>query len=483
MCDLLWTAAEIAAATGGRASADFDVTGLSIDTRSLKPGELFIALTDVRDGHDFAANAFKAGASGALVSRPVDGGPVIEVDDVLTGLEALGIAARQWADDCRRVAVTGSVGKTSVKEMLAQIFSARGPAHWNEKSFNNQWGVPLTLAKMPRQTRHAVFEIGMNSPGEIAPRSVMVAPHVGLITKIAAAHLEGVGSLEGVAQEKSDIFAGLLPGGTAVLPAEDDFLDFLSAKAQAHCSDARILTFGETSGADARITDLSSDGQRSSIGVTIHGRAVRATINAVGLHWAYNVAAALLAACPDPSDDAGAAAGALTNYAPPPGRGTLEALALADGGAAAMVDDAYNANPESMRAALSGFAARPCSGKRIVALGEMLEVGSGSVAEHARLADPVLASGAEAVFLAGEGMKALADRLSGKVQAVWAPAASGLESDIKLSLRNGDLLLLKGSNASGMGRLADHLRDWSKTSAGTVMDRGAEGVARGSDAV
>ncbi len=479
----LWTSQEIAAATGGVATGDFNVSGLSIDTRSLKPGELFVALKDARDGHDFAATAFESGASGALVSRDVDGGPLIKVDDVLPALELLGMAARDRAVDCYRVAVTGSVGKTSVKEMLARIFRGMGPAHCNEKSFNNQWGVPLTLARMPRETERAVFEIGMNTPGEIAPRSSMVQPHAAMVTKIAPAHLEGLGSVAGVANEKSDIFAGLLPDGAAIIPFDDDFAPLLSERAKALQPECRILTFGVGSGPDAAVLDVASNGSETTAIISVHGREVSVTLNAVGEHWALNAAAALLATCPDGPDGLGRAANALDGYAPPPGRGTAETLRLPDGGSFTLVDDAYNANPESMRAALSGFGARPSTGKRILALGEMLEVGATSDEEHAALAEPLLATKASKAFLAGEGMKPLVEALGERIESVWAPKADGLDSELKETLRAGDLLLLKGSNASGMGRLADRLRQWSASTDQQVMDRGAECVAGGTDAV
>src|SRR5690242_9137515 len=214
----LWTSEEAAKASGGKALGTWAVNGVSIDTRSLKPGELFVALKDVRDGHDFVANAFAAGAEAALVSRDVLGGRAgLMVDDVLAGLERLGLAARARNSGIN-AAVTGSVGKTSVKEMLARIYRAAGRAHWSDKSFNNHWGVPLTLARMHRETQRAIFEIGMNTPGEIAPRSKMVRPQVAMITRIAPAHLQGMHSVEAIADEKSDIFAGLEPGGAAILP-------------------------------------------------------------------------------------------------------------------------------------------------------------------------------------------------------------------------------------------------------------------------
>lgn len=486
MADALWTADEIAGATGGRTSAPFSVNGLSIDTRSLEPGDLFVALKDVRDGHDFVPTAFANGATGALVNRRIDAGPTIEVDDVLSALERLGLAARDRAPNCYRVAVTGSVGKTSVKEMLARMFRALGPAHWNVRSFNNHWGVPLTLARMPRETERAVFEIGMNTPGEIAPRSVMVKPHTALITKIAPAHLEGLGSVAGVAEEKAGIFAGLLPGGTAILPYEDAFTPVLKRRALDAQPNARIKTFGTHRDADARIIDSTGTGDRTHVKLKLHGETLTIDLHAIGDHWALNAAAALLAACPDPSPHLKEFAAALNGYAPPPGRGTSENLRLANGGTYTLIDDAYNANPESMRAALSAFAARPNSGQRIVALGEMLEIGTTSEGEHASLDIAVLAAKPDLVLLAGAAMQALKRRLDGRVNLRWEPDAKALEPGLKKVLKNGDLVLLKGSNASGMARLAEQLRQWTlqaEQQADSVGKADTEKAAGGIDVI
>jgi len=200
----------------------------------------------------------------ALVSRPVEGGETVLVGDVQEALEGLAVAAQTRATDCYRVAITGSVGKTSVKEILARIFRAFGPAHWNERSFNNQWGVPLTLARMPQETERAVFEIGMSTPGEIEPRSIMVAPHTAMVTKIAPAHLEGLGSIDGVAREKSDVFAGLMPGGVAIIPFDDEFAPLLAAEAKKHQPDCKILTFGMGAGPDASVREVSSNGKTTT---------------------------------------------------------------------------------------------------------------------------------------------------------------------------------------------------------------------------
>lgn len=477
----LWTAIEAAAATGGRITGGWSVSGVSIDTRSLLAGELFVALKDVRDGHDFVDNAFAGGASAALVSHDVlNGRPGLVVDDVLTGLEALGVAARARMDGVC-AAVTGSVGKTSVKEMLARIFRAAGRAHWSDKSFNNHWGVPLTLARMPRGTERAIFEIGMNTPGEIAPRSRMVRPQVAMITKIAAAHLEGMGSVEAVADEKADIFAGLLPGGAAILPADDHFFARLQLAAQRHQPDVEIFTFG--SKPDARRAapiGYETDGLSSRISVDVMGETVEVVIDAVGTHWALNVALALMAA-----KAAGvaprAAAEALSGYAPPAGRGVAETLTLPDGDNFVLVDDSYNANPESMRAAIEGFARRP--GRRIVALGEMRELGPDAAALHAGLAGPIIAAGVSAAVLSGAGMKPLADELARRDKALHIEHVDGpqmaAEAVIKLAAR-GDAILIKGSNASGMARVGSALRAMSDKARNTLAASSQDAGGRAS---
>ena len=463
MPDALWTSAEIVDATGGRATAAFSISGISIDSRSLQPGDLFIALQDVRDGHDFVAAAFAAGASAALVSRPIAGGANIIVPDVLEALCDLARAARERATSCYRVAVTGSVGKTSVKDMIATIFRMQGHAHWSEKSFNNQWGVPLTLARMPRDTEYAVFEVGMSTPGEIAPRSDLIAPHTALVTKIAPAHLEGLGSLQAVAEEKAQIFAGLVSSGAAVLPANDTFADLLEARALAHQPGATMLKFGHGPDCDSEVLAYETDGAKSAITLRLHDQTLNVDLPAVGEHWADNVAAALLACAAGPAIDPVQAAESLTHYRLPTGRGTAEALALAGGGRVTLIDDAYNANPESMRAALAAFSMRPTTGRRILALGEMLEVGQRAAAEHLALAGPIAASGANLVFLTGQGFASVKNRLPDSIETVFAERASDLDDAIKSVLRDGDLIMLKGSNASGMARLAGRLIDWGQS--------------------
>ncbi|MEM0985395.1 MAG: UDP-N-acetylmuramoyl-tripeptide--D-alanyl-D-alanine ligase [Pseudomonadota bacterium] len=464
-----WTSADIVKATGGRlVNGDFVASGVSIDTRTLTPAELFVALKDARDGHDFVENAMATGAAGALVSREVGGGPQVVVEDVLVALERMAAFARDRSP-AQRVAVTGSVGKTSVKDMLAQIFSAVGAAHWPEKSFNNHYGVPLTLARMPEVRERAVFEIGMSTPGEIAPRSRLVSPHHAMITKIAPAHLEGLGSIEAVADEKADIFAGVQDGGSIIVPADDRFTDRLIQRGKSHVPSAEVLSFGTADGATAKVTGYESDGTASKVHVALDGRPAAVSLNAVGDHWTGNVAAALLVAwrtgiAPH------IAAEALSGFAPPPGRGTAEILVLPDGSHALLIDDAYNANPESMRAAIAALSVRP-GGRKLAALGEMLEMGAGSEAGHAGLAPQLEAVDVDQAFLAGKAMAPLAAALSNRMDCHHAETAGPLEDTVKNALRTGDTLLIKGSNASGMGMLVKALRQWSDANRARVMNK------------
>ena len=471
MTSPLWTGEEAANATGGRAQGAWAVDGVSIDTRSLKPGDLFVALKDVRDGHDFVDNAFTAGAGAAFVSRDVlNGRPGLIVDDVLPALERMGLAARaRTGAVC--AAVTGSVGKTSVKEMLARIYRAAGKAHWSDKSFNNHWGVPLTLARMSRETERAIFEIGMNTPGEIAPRSHMVRPHVAMITRIAPAHLQGMGSIEGVADEKSQIFAGLQADGAAILPAEDKFFDYLRTAALRLQPSAQLYSYGGAAGPrTATPVNYHTDGFVSRIEIDVMGQVVSVGLNAVGEHWAGNAALALLAAVLS-GVPAGDAALALSGYAPPAGRGVAEVIRLPQGGEATLVDDAYNANPESMRAAIEGFGSRP--GRRIVALGEMRELGDGSAALHAGLADAIIAANVSHAVLSGGEMKHLADALrmrapSMRVEHVTGPVEAA--EQVKSWLEPGDAVLIKGSNASGMAKVGTALRQMSESAAASSQN-------------
>ena len=465
----LWTADEAAQATGGDAQGDWSVTGMCIDTREIQPGDMFVALKAARDGHEFVEAAFEGGASAALVSQDIGEKPRLVVHDTQKGLEALGLAARARSSAVH-AAITGSVGKTSVKEMIAQIFRSSGPAHWSVKSFNNHWGVPLTLARMPRKTRRAIFEIGMNTPGEIAPRSRMVRPQIAMITRIAGAHLEGMGSIDAVADEKADIFAGLEEGGVAILPRDDAFFDYLKARAFDQQPTAQLLSFGGTdSGADARLLSFSASGDHSVGEADILGETVSFSVNAIGDHWGLNAILALLVGKLS-GMSAQEAADALAGFTPPPGRGVAEQLVLPDGKTFTLLDDAYNANPESMRAGLAALGQR--DGRKIAILGEMRELGPEADRFHAELATPIHDAGVKITVPTGSGMQPLVDELQSSGNEAGVLAASTAEDAIKIVkevLMPGDVVLIKGSNASGIARVGKALRQWSDEVEGQMM--------------
>jgi UDP-N-acetylmuramoyl-tripeptide--D-alanyl-D-alanine ligase len=451
----LWTAEEAQAATGGRLinAESWSATGVSIDTRTCEPGDLFVALKDVRDGHDFLAQAFVSGASAALISdaRKVEGlGAALAVPDVLEGLRKLGEAARDRSN-AKRVAVTGSVGKTSTKEALAVCLSASGRTHRSVKSYNNHWGVPLTLSRMPRESEFAVFEIGMNHRGEILPLTQLVKPHAALVTTIAPAHVENLGSLEAVADEKGDIYAGLEPGGSAIIPADAPHADRLIAAAERN--GANLVRFGRGAECEARLLKFDMDETGSNAEAEILGRTIRYRVGVEGAHWALNSVAAL-AATDVVGGDLEAAAHALEHLRAFDGRGVATRIEAPFGGFM-LVDDSYNANPASMAAAFSTLSARkPANGgRRIVALGDMLELGPDERAYHAGLAQPLEQAGVDLVFAAGPRMAALIEALPASRRGGYAENSEALIPIIASALRPGDIVLVKGSNGSKMSKV------------------------------
>jgi UDP-N-acetylmuramoyl-tripeptide--D-alanyl-D-alanine ligase len=456
----LWTARDALAATGGRlVNGDaWSVSGVSIDTRTLEPGDLFVALKDVRDGHEFLAQAFVSGASAALISdaSKAEGlGPALVVPDVLEGLRKLGEAARERCS-AKRVGVTGSVGKTSTKEALAMCLAASGQTHRSVKSYNNHWGVPLTLARMPRESAFGVFEMGMNHRGEILPLTQQVRPHAALVTWIAPAHVENLGSLEAVADEKGDIYAGLEPGGFALAPNEAPHADRLISAAESN--GASVIRFGRDPGCEARLLKFDMDDTGSTAEAEILGRTIRYRIGVEGAHWALNSVAAL-AAADVVGADVDAAAHALEHLRAFDGRGV--ALKIdAPFGAFLVVDDSYNANPASMAAAFSTLAARTPGpgGRRIAALGDMLELGPDERAYHAGLAEPLSKAGIDLVFAAGPRMAALMEALPPERRGGYAETADALIPVVAPTLRAGDIVLVKGSNSSRMSRVVSALK-------------------------
>ncbi|MFP4519033.1 MAG: UDP-N-acetylmuramoyl-tripeptide--D-alanyl-D-alanine ligase [Oceanicaulis sp.] len=460
----LWSAPDAARAAGGRLEGGdaWSAGGVSIDTRTLEPGDLFVALSDKRDGHDFAQDALDKGAAAVLVSRPdCADGPKLVVDDVLAGLRKLGEGARERSD-AWRVGVTGSVGKTSVKEALAAVFRAAGRAHWSEKSYNNHWGVPLTLSRMPADTERGVFEMGMNHAGEIRDLVSMVRPHIAMITKIAPAHLENLGSMEAIADAKSEIFDGLVPDGVAVVPADDAFAPRLS-RAVERSGAGFLLEFGRAENAAVRVTAYEEGPDGGAGTMDVIGRRFSFRLKLTGAHQPVNAAgivACALAAGVEPA----LALDVLATLEPADGRGSvfntrIEARTLT------VIDDSYNANPASMRAAFSALKARAPKGggRRVAVIGEMLELGPQSAQMHADLADPLKEAGAQMVVTVGGGAGPLAEALKGDLDVFACKDADAAAELLTERSRDGDVVLIKGSNASGVHRIAAVLKQGHET--------------------
>ncbi|MGR3323384.1 MAG: UDP-N-acetylmuramoyl-tripeptide--D-alanyl-D-alanine ligase [Pseudooceanicola sp.] len=465
----LWTAGQAAAATGGQTRGDWSVTGVSIDTRTIAEGDLFVALSAARDGHDFVAQALEKGAGAALVSRVPEGvasdAPLLIVPDVLTALEALGRAGRDRMTG-RVVAVTGSVGKTSTKEMLRIVLGHQGRTHVAEASYNNHWGVPLTLARMPADTEFAVIEIGMNHPGEIAPLARLARPHVAMITTIAPAHLEAFDDLAGIAREKASIFEGLEPGGTAVIHGDLDTTPLMVEAARAH--GARVLTFGEGGANHHRLLSLRFAGDTTISEARAWRTPVLIKIPAAGRHFAVNGLGVLAVAHALGLDRAVAAAD-LSRWAPPAGRGMRERLMLDPLDEALsfdLIDDAFNANPSSMSAALDVLAAarprddvgRHAHGRRVAILGEMLELGPDEIRMHRALADLEAMQALDVVHCVGERMQALYEALPEGRRGRYAKKAEKLAEKAARLVDAGDVVLVKGSKGSRVSLVVDALR-------------------------
>jgi UDP-N-acetylmuramoyl-tripeptide--D-alanyl-D-alanine ligase len=453
----LWTAPEIAAATGGRIEGgDFDVSGLTYDSREIGPGELFLALKGERDGHDFAGTAFAAGAAGALVERGVEGRPSIVVPDTLKALEALGAASRDRAPQVRRGAVTGSVGKTSVTQAIKAGLDLAGPAHASIKSYNNHIGVPLTLARMPATVERAVFEIGMNAPGEIGPLSKMVQPHAACITTVGPVHIEGFSDGEaGVAREKSAIFQGLGPGGVAVINGDNVWVDMLR-EAALH-QGARIAQFGSGPGQDARLIDFTPGPDGARVTAEIWGRTHAFSLKQTGFHWGLNSLAVILMldALDVPVETAFAA---LAEFQPLAGRGETRTVRVS-GGAFTLIDESYNANPLSMRAGFMSLGAKPVAAgaRRTVVLSDMLELGDQSEALHAGLAETIEVAKLDLVHAAGPQMRHLYDALPASRRGLWAATSAELAAQAGALVAPGDIVMVKGSNGSKASLVAKAL--------------------------
>jgi UDP-N-acetylmuramoyl-tripeptide--D-alanyl-D-alanine ligase len=454
MAEPLWTSDEIVAATGGEPAGEaFAATGVSIDTRTIERGDLFVALGGVRDGHEFVEQAMSKGAAGALASRPV-AGPAVMVPDTLQALERLGAAARDRASKARRGAVTGSVGKTSVTQAIAAGLKLAGRWHSSVKSYNNHIGVPLTLARMPRDTERAVFEIGMNHAEEIRPLSRMVRPHAALVTTVGPVHTEAFEDGEtGVARAKAEVFDGLEPGGIAVLNADNRWFDLL--KAEAERAGAEVRTFGTGEGCDARLIDFQPADDHAFVQARFHGKGLDFPILQTGLHWGLNAMAVLLML--EALDvDLGDSLAALGSFEPLAGRGAEQTIRV-KGGHFTLIDESYNANPVSMASAIATLGARPTAGRRIVALTDMLELGAEGPRFHAALAEPLAAAKVDLVFCAGPLMKSLYDALPSTRRGAYAESAADIAPQVARAAEPGDLVMVKGSNGSKAGLIAQAL--------------------------
>ncbi|MDB5692621.1 MAG: murF [Alphaproteobacteria bacterium] len=451
----LWTSDEIAAATGGTASTPFEASGVTFDSREVAPGHLFVALKgEATDGHRFLDQAFAAGAAGALVGAETPH-PHVRVADTTKALGDLGRAAR-GRSGARICGVTGSVGKTGTKEALYAALdrSAPGAAHRSVKSYNNHTGVPLSLARMPRAARFGVFEMGMNHPGELAALTRLVRPHVALVTAIAPAHREFFASEEEIADAKGEIFQGLEPGGTAIVPFDSPHRDRLIAAARPHA--AKIVTFGLGRGADVRARDSVPSPEGGSLVAAILPEAeLTFTISQPGDHWVSN-ALAVLAAVEALGGDLAAAGLALADMPGLKGRGERHVIRVG-GGEALLIDESYNANPASMAATLRSFGAQAADGRRLAVLGAMRELGEGSADFHAGLAEPVDAARIDRLILVGEEMAALAKALGQKVKITHVPDAAAATELVGNEARPGDSILVKGSNSIGLAALVEAL--------------------------
>lgn len=460
----LWTSTEAETAVRGDSNATWSATGVSIDSRTLSRGDLFVAIQGPNfDGHAFVADALSKGAAAAVVSRRPDNvaadAPLLLVADPFKALQDLARAARERSR-ARIVAVTGSVGKTSTKEALRFVLAAQGLTHATEGSLNNHWGVPLSLARMPREAAYGVFELGMNHAGEISPLSKMVRPHVALITTIEAVHLEFFDSVDEIAAAKAEIFDGVVDGGVAVLNQDNGHFGYLVRQALAR-GVARVLGFGAAPGAWARLVSYRQIEGGSQVMAEVAGRPVSYQLGAPGRHVAGN-SLAVLAAVSQLGASVASAARLLSELTPPKGRGARHEIALdagTPGSRFTLIDESYNASPPAMRAAFAVLAAmEPGSGgRRIAILGDMLELGTESSVIHAKLAQDLVEAGIDLVCTAGADMAHLSEALPRDMRAGHTARAEELLPLVRKLIRPGDVVVVKGSHGSRMGLIVEAL--------------------------
>jgi UDP-N-acetylmuramoyl-tripeptide--D-alanyl-D-alanine ligase len=477
---VLWNAGAAAAATEGVPVGDWQATGVSIDTRSLNPGDLFVAIKGVAsDGHDHARVALEKGAAGVVVRRDFTGVPAdapgVRVDDTTQALEGLGRAARDRSR-AKICAVTGSVGKTGSKDALAMILARKGEVHASQGNLNNHWGLPLSLARMPIEVTSGVFEMGMNHPGEIRPLSRLARPHVALITTVELVHSEYFQSVEEIADAKAEIFDGLIEGGTAVLNRDNPMFDRLSAAAR-NAGAGTILSFGQHEAADVRVIDTSPDALGTCVQAEIAGTELRYRVGVPGRHWVLNTLG-VLGAAKAMGADLDVAAAMLARLAPPKGRGNRLAIPF-EGGELTLIDESYNASPVAVTAAIEvlGMSEPAMGGRRIAVLGDMLELGDQSDDLHRALAAPLAQRRIDAVFTAGPGMGRLFEDLPRDMRGGHAETSDKLVPLVTAAVRPGDVILVKGSFGSRMEAVVDALTALSNAHAHHEHGNGARGRA------
>ena len=450
----LWTSDEIAEATGGTASAPFEVTGVTFDSREVQPGDLFVAMPGtVHDGHRFVDGALASGAAGAIVAHPVSG-PHVLVDETFAALQALGRASRERSK-ARIFGVTGSVGKTSTKEALFAALDRNRPGkvHRSVKSYNNHTGVPLSLARMPRDTEFAVFEMGMNNKGEIAALTRQVRPHVVLITAIAPAHIENLGSEEAIADAKAEIFEGLESAGIAIVPNDTPHRDRLVKAARRHAD--RIITFGSGDADVHAVHAVSAENGGSLISAALLDSELTFTISQRGEHWVSN-ALAVLAAVEAVGGDIARAGLALADLGGLKGRGQRHSVEIA-GGEILLIDESYNANPASMAATLKSLGAERDVSRRIAVLGPMRELGEHGEALHAGLAPAIVEAHVDRLILIGDEMRPLDEALGDRVPVDRVDSVDEATEALVRILRSGDAVLVKASNSVGLAKLVERV--------------------------
>ena len=468
----LWTAKEAEEATGGRSTAKWSATGVSIDTRSLQPGDLFVALKGPQfDGHDFIAKAFAAGAAATVTHQAPAGdtpGPLLQVDDTLAALWRLGAAARARSS-ARFVGVTGSVGKTGTKEAIAACLGAQGRVSASAGGLNNHWGLPLSLSRMSRQATYGVFEIGMNHAGELRELSRLLKPHVALITTVEAVHIGHFKSVEEIADAKAEIFEGMHADGTAVLNRDNAHFERLFNHAE-KAGLRRIISFGKDTSADVRVVSADLGAESSAVRAEVFGIALNYTVSIPGAHWISN-SLAVLATITALGADVQAAAAKLAQLNPVKGRGVRHKVAV-PGGEMLLIDDAYNASPASMRAAFDVLSRMPVGpkGRRIVVLGDMLELGDLAVSAHTGLAEPLQEAGVDLAITCGPGMKHLQEALPAKMRGGHAVNSQAIVPLVLKHAGPGDAVLVKGSLGSRMALVVEALQN-----AGEAPPRAANG--------